>query len=716
MANTEDEVKITMPVELDVKKGQSQFDTLVDYILKESDRLQDKFKKVGLLDKSELKQIVKLGKEFYKIAFTKTGEVSSGVLTAISGKKLGRPEFIEQIKLSAQEIESLYVSIGKLSKGRQLSALKELAGGDPEKLKLLQKQARYREKIEEIKAQYQGSELVYEDKMYKTYETKLQNVNAELRSIEKKGTKTHNLSKEQEKLNKKLEEYKVLIAETMFTSDKDVGKMQSKLMTEELSARAKGLDTSGFSEPLKQLKDKKEMYAQIGAELRTLVGEQLSKQDQLKIQLADAQERLSLLKDEFVKLRASGKDVSVVTEELKNVSSEVRNLKKDLKPSWFQKLVNTFKRVGFYRLSRRLFQIVEQGLRNSIQNLAKFSPEFNDTMSSITSQFTILSNSVATILVPLLKTVEPIFKGLTNVITRVTSALSYLIAKLTGSATYLKVNTEYLKEFNQESQNLSFDKFESLNAMDDSSDMFEELSTSGGLSDGLKESLVTLSEISAILLSIGSFKIFKWISSGDAAKFFSDLKKSLTDVKGKIGDISKAGLIAGASFAFVTSLINLIDVIKNWDSQSLVTKITAITSAALALAAVVFSILAAIPAIGHTAVFKALSIGLGAAATLTGAISIMKFAEGGVPDKGSLFVAGESGAEFVTKMPSGQTGVTNIAQFKEAMIEALYEASNAGVFGGEAGDVALYLDGAEIARSKRFKAELNRTNSNLNLK
>ena len=64
-------------------------------------------------------------------------------------------------------------------------------------------------------------------------------------------------------------------------------------------------------------------------------------------------------------------------------------------------------------------------------------------------------------------------------------------------------------------------------------------------------------------------------------------------------------------------------------------------------------------------------------------------------------------------MPSGQTGVTNIAQFKQAMLEALYE------WGGSqsySGDVVLNLDGAEIARSKRFVGEMNRNNSGLNLR
>ena len=49
------------------------------------------------------------------------------------------------------------------------------------------------------------------------------------------------------------------------------------------------------------------------------------------------------------------------------------------------------------------------------------------------------------------------------------------------------------------------------------------------------------------------------------------------------------------------------------------------------------------------------------------------FANGGIPRVGSMFIAGEAGAEFVTNMSNGQTGVTNIEQFKTAMLGALLD-------------------------------------------
>lgn len=51
------------------------------------------------------------------------------------------------------------------------------------------------------------------------------------------------------------------------------------------------------------------------------------------------------------------------------------------------------------------------------------------------------------------------------------------------------------------------------------------------------------------------------------------------------------------------------------------------------------------------------------------------FADGGIHDlsMGSLFVAGEAGAEIVSDMGNGRTGVTNVEQMKEAVREGNYE-------------------------------------------
>ena len=59
-----------------------------------------------------------------------------------------------------------------------------------------------------------------------------------------------------------------------------------------------------------------------------------------------------------------------------------------------------------------------------------------------------------------------------------------------------------------------------------------------------------------------------------------------------------------------------------------------------------------------------------------GNYNIAPYANGGLPDKGSMFVAGEAGAEIVYNMPSGQSGVANVQQIAQATYSGTIRALN----------------------------------------
>lgn len=73
-----------------------------------------------------------------------------------------------------------------------------------------------------------------------------------------------------------------------------------------------------------------------------------------------------------------------------------------------------------------------------------------------------------------------------------------------------------------------------------------------------------------------------------------------------------------------------------------------------------------------------------------GNVATKYYADGGLPDKGTMFVAGEAGAEMVYNMPSGQSGVANIRQIEQAMYNALERHS---ANGGDPIVIQAYLDG-----------------------
>ena len=86
----------------------------------------------------------------------------------------------------------------------------------------------------------------------------------------------------------------------------------------------------------------------------------------------------------------------------------------------------------------------------------------------------------------------------------------------------------------------------------------------------------------------------------------------------------------------------------------------------------------------------------------SGSISVPQFANGGLPDKGTMFVAGEAGAEMVYNMPNGQSGVANVRQIEQAMFNAL---ASYGEQNGGAIVVQAYLDGEKVYENTTARAK-----------
>lgn len=72
------------------------------------------------------------------------------------------------------------------------------------------------------------------------------------------------------------------------------------------------------------------------------------------------------------------------------------------------------------------------------------------------------------------------------------------------------------------------------------------------------------------------------------------------------------------------------------------------------------------------------------------------FAEGGLPDKGTLFVAGESGAEIVASGSNGQSAVMNMEQLESAVARGMITGMSrfAGKKGGES--IVIQIDGEPV--------------------
>lgn len=124
--------------------------------------------------------------------------------------------------------------------------------------------------------------------------------------------------------------------------------------------------------------------------------------------------------------------------------------------------------------------------------------------------------------------------------------------------------------------------------------------------------------------------------------------------------------------SFGTLIYGITSFISAWDDMGGIQKAIGILAA---LAGVITAIAIGIHATTPAGWIKAISIGAlvagGGMAVASNLSKIGKFADGGLPDKGSMFIAGEAGAELVTNMGGGQSGVMNMEQLENAVARGM---------------------------------------------
>lgn len=227
---------------------------------------------------------------------------------------------------------------------------------------------------------------------------------------------------------------------------------------------------------------------------------------------------------------------------------------------------------------------------------------------------------------------------------------------------------------------------------------------------------ITAIGVTKIITALSSSALFGWLKavvellredmSGTLKMLTGDLTKVLSSTKALALGIGALG----GSIAYLVA---------NWDYMSDTAKtltialssvIGVLVGIATAVAAVKWAglgVFAAIKAgVTAAAITGAIGIAIGTAVSTTkNSVEVPKYANGGIPDKGSMFVAGERGAEFVYNMPSGQSGVANIQQIAQAVYQGTYQAtmdwwkSARNEIGGD-----VYLDGEKIYRSVKGTA------------
>jgi hypothetical protein len=404
-------------------------------------------------------------------------------------------------------------------------------------------------------------------------------------------------------------------------------------------------------------------------------------------------------------------DENLSEEEQIKLKKQALSLEKAMKGTGEKNLLSAIKRVAVYRAIRGVLKAIVNAFKEGFSNLAGYSEEVNNTLSQLTSSFTIIKNSVAVAFLPLLNAITPIIQKIAIVIANLANSISYLSAKLKGNATYLKVNTDYLKKFNEQARLLSFDTFEKLGSGTDVSGMFDEVETASGYDNKeLEKSFTLLGGIATIVGVIGGSKIVQLITSGTISKGLSSIVKTIKSI-----NIEMVAWVAG----LVLLIAGIVDLVASWNDINFEPWEKALTI----IFAVVGGLVGAYVALKAFSATLPVAIGLGMA--LAGAIALIgtevgknspkNYAFGGGYNSADLFYANENGkTELVASTNSGGGAVMNMQQLESAIYSGMVKA----MASGENGESAIYLDGNKvgtfIAGNNGFRSEANRRNTGLN--
>lgn len=367
---------------------------------------------------------------------------------------------------------------------------------------------------------------------------------------------------------------------------------------------------------------------------------------------------------------------------------EDKEEKKSKASGFVGKLGKAIVRVAVYRAIRAAIKGIVQTIRNGLQAFAEFSPKFEQTMTALTSAGRNFKMSFTAAFAPILESIAPALIQIVNSFTQLNNKLAETIAYLKGAGEYTKVNTEYQEQYNKAVNLLPFDKFNVL-----------QQSSYGGLekvavdTEKMAKNAPKLEKIKAVITSFKEALKAVVATLGKAWEY-------IKSIFGEYGDVILTFMKSNIDFSKLLwqtlgSLLNVVKVILNLDfSKSIIyTSLTLLSGVLTTIVGIAKTFLDIINSIlnrdfsGFGERVKSyfnfgFTKNLWDRGRRGGFIKdflkwkfhIGTYATGGLPDTGSLFLAGERGAELVTNVGSSQSAVMNMQQLQQAIYGGMVSA------------------------------------------
>ena len=367
---------------------------------------------------------------------------------------------------------------------------------------------------------------------------------------------------------------------------------------------------------------------------------------------------------------------------------EDKEEKKKKASGYVGKLGKAIVRVAIYRAIRAAIKGIVQTIRNGLQSFAEFSPKFEQTMTALTSAGRNFKMSFTAAFAPILESLAPALIQIVNSFTQLNNKLAETLAYLKGAGEYTKVNTEYQEQYNKAVNLLPFDKF---NVLQQSSyGGFEKAAVD---TEKMAKNAPKLEKIKAVITSFKETLKAVVATLGKAWEY-------IKSIFGEYGDVILTVMKASIDFSKLLwqtlgSLLNVVKVILNLDfSKSIIytslTLLSGVLTTIVGIAKTFLDILNSILNRDFSGFGERVKSYFNFGFTknlwdrgrrggfikdfLKWKFHIGTYATGGLPDTGSLFLAGERGAELVTNVGSSQSAVMNMQQLQQAIYGGMVSA------------------------------------------
>lgn len=373
--------------------------------------------------------------------------------------------------------------------------------------------------------------------------------------------------------------------------------------------------------------------------------------------------------------------------------------------SFFGKFARSIGRIALYRAIRAGLSAIVKAMKEGLAYFVQYDNATNKAMSNIINSGNQVKATLGATLGTIVKQFEPIITSLSDMAVGLVNNLNMALAVMQGDDYYYKAiknNEDYAKSLEKTNNELlSFDKFESLSKK--SGQEYERVGITDEEKKNTEEFVGALNNIKGIVSEIASFwkGIYEELDDMGFFDFMQDALLVVLNIVQKIYEWANKAVnwLKEQSWSELliipfTGLLGVIFLVwKHWEEivNFFNTSIKAIGDffvdvwhhIANSFASIINGISNMFIDMVNW-VIGALNLLLEPINKIIGLfgggrlqigkwdahVNWQPYADGGMVEKGTRFIAGEAGAEVVHTSARG-TGVTNIEQFSQAMLQAL---------------------------------------------